>query len=73
MKRPGPVGLTIFTVFGLVAIIELRTVLSMVGIDVSATTYYPAAVVVVALVVAGIYVLTDEEKGGPDKGNPSEA
>ena len=73
MNRPGPVGLTILAVFALVAAIEFRTVLKMIGIDVSASTYFPVAGAVVVIGFLLLFVLTDGNRGGPDRGNPSEA
>lgn len=70
MKRPGPVGLVILLAFAVPAVIEFRTVLSMVGIDVPARIYFPAAALVVALVVGGVLLWPE---AGPEggEGNPS--
>lgn len=64
MNRPGPVGLTILLAFALVAIIELRTVFAMVGIEVAAMVYYPAAIVLVALVIGALLLLGEEGDSG---------
>lgn len=67
MKPPGPVGITVMLVVALPVVIELRTALAWFGLDVPAQVFYPAAAVVLALVVAGLLVLPDEP------GNPTEA
>ena len=69
MNRPGPVGLTILLAFAIVGIVEFRTVLTMLGIDVAATVYFPAAVLLVALVIAVLLLLPEED----EPGNLSEA
>lgn len=72
MNRPGPVGFTLLATFGLVATIEFRTVLSMVGIDVSTVVYFPVALTVLAVVLAGLYFLPGTS-GGPDTKRGTEA
>lgn len=68
MKRPGAVGITMFLVIAFPFVIEFRTALAWFGLDVSTQLYYPAAAVVLALVVAGLRLLPEE----PDSGNPTE-
>lgn len=79
MKPPGPVGVTMLLAFATVAVIEFRTVLSMLGIDVAAPVYYPVAALVVVVAVAALLVVPDGEQSTPSdeeetgEGNPSEA
>lgn len=61
MKRPGPVGIVVLLAFAIVAAIEFRTLLGMFGIDVATGTYYPAAAVVIALIVAALVVLPEKD------------
>lgn len=80
MRRPGPVGLLLLVAFSIPVVIEVRTVLSMVGIDIPAAVFFPVAAVAVALVVVALRVLPEGEESdrpdssepeGPDRGNPS--
>ena len=75
MKRPGPVGVTIGLAFAIVAAIEFRTVLAMVGVDVAASVYYPAAALLIILVLGATLLLPADAEGGegPDPGNANEA
>lgn len=79
MKPPGPVGVTMLLAFATVGVIELRTVLSMLGIEVAAPVYYPVAALVVFLVIAALVLLPDREQPTPSdggettEGDPSEA
>jgi len=65
--------------FGTVAVIEFRTVLSMLGIEVAARVYYPVAALVVVVVVVALLLVPDREQpasgdeGGTAEGKPSEA
>lgn len=72
MNRPGPVGFTLLATFGLVATIEFRTVLSMVGIDVTTAVYFPVALTVLAAVLVALYFLPGN-RGGADGEPPAEA
>lgn len=59
MNRPGPVPLVILAVFGVVAVIEFRTILSMLGVDVPPGLYFGIAVVTLLAVFGSIFVLTE--------------
>lgn len=61
MKRPGPVGVTIVLAFVIVAVIELRTLLGMFGVEVATQTYYGLAAVIVGLVLAALFALPKKE------------
>lgn len=65
MKRPSPAGLLIGVAFALPVLIELRTVLVWLGIDVPLVIYAPTAVVGLLALVAAIWVLGE--------GNPRRA
>jgi hypothetical protein len=79
VKRPGPVGLTMVAAFATVAAIEFRTVLSMLGLEVTSGVYYPVAALAVLLTIAALLLLPEGQDppggddGGPSEGNPSEA
>lgn len=72
MNRPGPVGFTLLATFGLVATIEFRTVLSMVGLEVTAAFYFPVALTVLAAVLAALYFLP-ENRDDSDEDPPADA
>lgn len=65
MKRPSPAGLLIGVALAIPILIELRTVLVWIGVDVPLTVYAPSAVVLVVAVVAALWVFGE--------GNPSRA
>jgi hypothetical protein len=70
VNRPNPVLLTIVSVFALVFIIEFRTVLSMVGLDLEATIYFPVALGLLGLSVVALLVVPEsEESESPDPGD----
>jgi hypothetical protein len=60
------VGITVMLVIALPIVIELRTALAWFGLDVPAQVFYPAAALVLALIVAGLLLLPDEP------GNPTD-
>lgn len=66
MNRPGPVGLAILTAFAIVAVIELRTVLGAIGIDVAVGPYYAGVTVLFVAAILALYAL-------PKKGTPARA
>lgn len=68
MKRPGPVGIVVLLVLAFPFVIELRTVLAWLGVDLASTVYYPAATVVVGAVVVALLVLPEDEPGNPSEG-----
>lgn len=61
MERPGPVGVTILLAFLIVGAIEFRTLLGMVGVDVVTGLYYPAAALVIGLVVVALFTLPTKD------------
>ena len=65
MKRPSPAGLLIGLAFAIPVLIEFRTVLVWLGLDVPLVVYAPSALLVLAAVVAAVWVLGE--------GNPSRA
>ena len=67
MNRPGPVPLVILSVFALVFAIEFRTILSMLGVDVSTSSYY--AVMGVLLVAAFVLLLVFTDGSGGTEGD----
>jgi hypothetical protein len=79
VRPPGPVGVTMLLAFATVGVIEFRTVLSMLGIEVATRLYYPVAALLVLGVVAALLLLPDGEKptpsneGGATEGKASEA
>jgi uncharacterized membrane protein len=67
MKRPGPVGTTILLTFAIVAVIEFRTVLAMVGIEVPTGPYFLASTVIVVAALAALYLFSEQQPGNPTK------
>lgn len=57
MKRPSPAGLLIVVALAVPVLIEFRTVLVWVGLDVPLVVYAPVALVGLAAVVAAIWVI----------------
>jgi len=66
MNRPGPVGLAILTAFAVVAVIELRTVLGAIGIDVAIGPYYAGVTILFGVSILAVYAL-------PKNGTPARA
>jgi hypothetical protein len=64
MKRPGLAGTMLLGAFGIAFIIEFKTLLGMVGIEVAYQIYLPITVFVFVLAFGALYVLSDG--GGPD-------
>lgn len=64
MNRPGTTGMMLLAAFGVLVLIELKTVLAMVGLDLTAETYYPVAATLLVVALASLLLL-------PPKGNPS--
>jgi hypothetical protein len=67
MKRPGPVGMTILLTFAIVAVIEFRTVLAMVGLDVPLRPYFGVATVLMIVALALLYLFSEERPGNPTR------
>lgn len=69
MKRPGPTGLVILLAFTIPVVVEARTLFTMLGFDIPARIYLPAAAVVLALVFGGLWLLPEKEspEGNPNK------
>jgi len=63
VNRPGPAGFAVLLAFAVVAVIELRTLLGMVGLDVPVRIYLPAAGLALA-VAFGTLWLSGSETGG---------
>lgn len=66
MNRPGPAGLAILTAFAIVAVIELRTVLGGIGVDVAVGPYYAGVTFLFVTAVLALYAL-------PKNGTPTRA
>ena len=71
MKRPTPAGLLIGAALAIPVLIEARTLLVWLGVDVPLDVYAPIAVAVVGLVAVALW--TFGEGGGDHEGNPSSA
>lgn len=65
MKRPSRAGLLIGLAFAVPVLIEFRTVLVWLGLDVPLVVYAPTAIVALAVVVVALWVFGE--------GNPSRA
>lgn len=64
MNRPGPAGLLVLLAFAIVFAVEFHTVLGMVGVDVPALVYFPAAAAFIVAVFAALFLFT--EGNGPE-------
>jgi len=65
VKRPSPAGLLILVAFAIPVLIEFRTVLVWLGVDVPLVVYAPSAALALAAVVAALWVFGE--------GNPTRA
>jgi len=65
VKRPSPAGLLILVAFAIPVLIEFRTVLVWLGVDIPLVVYAPSAALVLAAVVAALWVFGE--------GNPTRA
>ena len=65
MKRPSPAGLLILVAFAIPVLIEFRTVLVWLGVDVPLVVYAPSAALALAAIVAALWVFGE--------GNPTRA
>jgi len=70
MKRPGPVGLLLLLAFAIPVIVEARTLFALLGFDIPARLYLPAAAIVLAVVFGALLLLPG---GDVDEGNPDRA
>jgi hypothetical protein len=64
MKKPGPVGLVVLLAFAVPVIIELRTVLVLIGIDIPGIVFFPGAALLIGLGLAVVYLRPDEDGSG---------
>lgn len=62
MKRPGFAGLLLLLAFAVVIIVESHTLLAMIGLDIPARVYYPAATGLVLAAIAALYLLPGNGK-----------
>ena len=62
MNRPGPVGLTILVAFSIPVIIEIRTIMAMLGYEIPASIFFPVAALIVALAVGLVLLLPEDEE-----------
>lgn len=65
MKRPSPAGLLVGAAFALPVLIELRTLLVWLGLDVPLVIYAPVALLGLVVLIVAIWVLGE--------GNPHRA
>lgn len=65
MKRPSPAGLLVGLALAIPVLIEFRTVLVWLGLEVPLSIYAPTTILVVVAVVAALWVFGE--------GNPSRA
>lgn len=63
MNRPGPVGTTMLLAFGLVAVIEFRTVLAMLGVEIPVGPYFGASVGAIGIGLALLYLVSEDHEG----------
>jgi hypothetical protein len=67
MKRPSRAGLLVLLAFLIPVIIELRTVLSMLGIEVSSGPYLGVMIAMVVLATIAIFLLPEKREGNPSR------
>ncbi|MEF8937114.1 hypothetical protein [Halobacteriaceae bacterium SHR40] len=60
MNRPGPVGIALVLAFAVVAVIEFRTVLGMVGIDIAIGPYFAGAAILLVGGAAALFAVPEE-------------
>jgi len=61
MRRPGWAGLFVLFAFVVVFAVEFHTLLGMLGVEVAAQVYFPAAAAAVIALFAAIMLFTDDE------------
>lgn len=66
MNRPSKTGLLVLLAFSVPVIVEFRTVLSMVGVELPLSTYLGIASVFVVLALVGIWLLPEKESPEED-------
>jgi hypothetical protein len=59
--------MTMVLAFAIVAVIEFRTVLAMVGIAVPTRPYFLASTVIVVAALAALYLFSEQQPGNPTK------
>lgn len=57
MNRPGPAGLLVALAFGIVFVIEGRTVLGMLGFELPLSVYFPVAGLLLVAMFVGLLLL----------------
>lgn len=72
MKRPSKAGLLVLLAFSIPVIVELRTVLAMVGIDIPLGTYLLVSGVGILLAFIAI-ILAPPREGNPNRRADSSA
>ena len=67
MKRPSRAGLLVLLAFSIPVIVEFRTVLSMIGIEVSSEIYLGVTISMAVLAAIAILLLPENRKGNPTR------
>lgn len=67
MRRPGPAGMALLLAFSLVAAIEFRTVLEMLGFSVTSQVYYPGAGLLLLLGFGLLIAFSEAKEGNGSK------
>lgn len=57
MNRPSPAGLLVALAFGIVAVVEGRTVLGMLGFELPVSVYFPVAGLLLVAMLVGLLLL----------------
>jgi lipopolysaccharide export LptBFGC system permease protein LptF len=65
MNRPGPAGLLVLLAFGIVAVVELRTVLGMFGFEVPHVVYFPVAGLLLVAIFVTLLMLPSKSESQP--------
>lgn len=67
MNRPGPTGMSLLVAFSIVVVIEFKTLLEMIDIEIAAQVYYPLMAALLGGVLLALWLVPDDE------GNPNRA
>lgn len=62
MNRPGPAGLLVVLAFAIVAVVELRTLLGMFGLEVPHVVYFPVAGLLLVAIFVTLLMLPSKKE-----------
>lgn len=65
MNRPSVAGLLVALAFGIVAVVEMRTVLGMLGFELPLSVYFPVAGFLLVALFVGLLLLPKGKSNQP--------